>query len=91
MRLISYLVSSIFIERTSAMTVVRQIPSDAVSVVKMCELIIAVDELKYVDLDLFLKIVTLYVYKQYRLKINFSPRDRCKKYWEPLGLGDYIN
>lgn len=32
------------------MTVVRQIPSDAVSVVKMCEFIIAVDELKYVAL-----------------------------------------
>lgn len=52
MILINYLVSSIFIERTSAMTVVRQIPSYAVSVFKMCELIIAVDELKYVDLRL---------------------------------------
>lgn len=34
------------------MTVERQIPSDAVSVVKMCELIIAVDELKYEGLRL---------------------------------------
>lgn len=31
MRLINNLVSSIFIEKTSAMTVVSQIPSDAVS------------------------------------------------------------
>lgn len=52
MRLINYLVNSIFIERTLAMTVECQIPSDAVSVVKICEFIIAVDELKYVGLRL---------------------------------------